>query len=591
MVNRHLMNPRYARRTGCNVRRYRYGDRCNATIHERLECEDEPDVHREVGDRSLRTPAVTRYDYIVAGAGSAGCVLANRLSADPHTSVLLIEAGGADRHPMVHIPKGSGLLFENEKYVWRHVTAPFGPNQRSEYWTRGKMLGGSSSINGMIYNRGNRADYDELERLGNKGWGWNDILPIFKSFEDNEFGPSPTRGVGGPLHISVGRDPDPLCGELIAAGSRLGLNAVQDINESDDERIGYSTATIRKGRRVSAVHAFLKPARRRANLTVLTNTTVRRILVEGGRAVGVQIAVANGGTAEVRASREVILSLGSMGSPKLLQQSGIGPREVLERAGVSVLVDRENVGRRVREHRCFAVRFRLNEDLGYNRQLSSKSGQAKTAARYLATRKGIMATPTFDVLAFMKTAPDVERVDGQLLLGPFTIPAYQTGEQVTIERDPGFSVLGFPLRPTSEGSLTITSADPDAAVRIEPNYLASEYDRTTTANLIRRTRELFAQSPIADRIDHEMFPGTAVQSDDDLVDSALDGGYTGYHAVGSCAMGPSDDDVIDGRLKVRGVDGLRVVDCSAMPIMLAGNLNGPVMAMAARASEFILGDQ
>jgi choline dehydrogenase-like flavoprotein len=280
-----------------------------------------------------------------------------------------------------------------------------------------------------------------------------------------------------------------------------------------------------------------------------------------------------------------------MGSPQLLQLSGIGPREVLEGAGIPVLVDRENVGRRVREHRCFVLRYRLKEDLGYNRRLSSSLGQASAAARYLATRKGMLATPTFEVLAFLKTHPDAERVDGQLLLGPFTIPAYQAGEPISIEREPGLSCLGFALRPTSEGSVTITSADHDAPLRIEPNYLATAYDRTTTANVIRRTRELFAQSPIADRIDHEMFPGVDVQSDDDLVDAALDGGYTGYHAVGSCAMGPSDGDVVDDRLRVRGVDGLRVVDSSAMPTILAGNLNGPVMAMAGRAAQFIIEDR
>lgn len=531
-----------------------------------------------------------RYDYVIAGAGSAGCVLANRLSADPRVTVLLIEAGGSDRHPMFHVPKGSGMLMENEKYVWRYATTPFGPNQRPEFWTRGKVLGGSSSINGMVYNRGNRADYDELERLGNKGWGWNDMLPIFTAFEDNEFGPSPTRGVGGPLHISVGRGPDPLCGQMIAAGTAAGLREVQDINESDDPRIGYSTATIRRGRRVSAADAFLKPVRGRANLTVMTNTTVHCVRIEHDRAVGVDVTTTGGARAEFRADREVILALGSMGSPKLLQLSGIGPRDILERAGVPVVLERENVGRRMREHRCFALRYRLNTDLGYNRKLATKGGQAITAARYLATRKGTMATPTFEVLAFLKTTPQKERVDGQLLLGPFTIPAYQVGEPVAIERDPGVSCLGFALRPTSEGSVTITSADPDAALRLEPNYLSSDHDRSTTANLIRRARELFAQSPIAELIDHETFPGPGVQTDDELVDAALDGGYTGYHAVGSCAMGPSDDDVTDSRLKVRGVDGMRVVDCSAMPTMVAGNLNGPVMAMAARASEFILED-
>jgi choline dehydrogenase len=534
---------------------------------------------------------MTRYDHIIAGAGSAGCVIANRLSADPRNRVLLVEAGGPDRHPMFHVPKGSGLLMENEKYAWRYATTPFGPNQRSEFWTRGKVIGGSSSINGMVYNRGNRADYDELERLGNKGWGWNDILPIFKSFEDNEFGPSPTRGTGGPLHVSVGRGPDPLCKEIIGAGMNAGLREIEDINESDDPRIGYATATIRNGRRVSAADAFLKPAKRRNNLDVITHTTVHRLIFENERAVGIHVRTADGANAEFRANHEIVCALGSMNSPQLLQLSGIGPRDVLDDAGIPVIVDREHVGRRVREHRCFALKFRLNADLGYNRQLASNFGQAVAAARYLTTRKGTLATPTFEVLAFLKTDPNLERVDGQLLLRPFTIPAYQAGEPVSIEREPGLSCLGFALRPTSEGSVTITSADPDAPLRVEPNYLSTDYDRTTTADLIRRTRELFAQSPIADRIDHEMFPGPEAQRDEELIDSALDGGYTGYHAVGSRAMGPSDDDVVDDRLRVRGVDGLRVVDCSAMPIMLAGNLNGPVMALAARASEFILQDR
>ena len=530
---------------------------------------------------------MTRYDYIIAGAGSAGCVLANRLSEDPRVTVLLVEAGGPDRHPLIHIPKASAMLLENEKYVWRYATTPFGPNGKSEFWTRGKVLGGSSSVNGMVYNRGQQADYDELERRGNKGWNWDEILPIFKGFEDNQFGSSSTRGVGGPLHISVADDLDPLCGEIVAAGAASGLREVQDVNESDDERVGYSPATIKNGRRVSAADAFLKPIRRRPNLTVITGTTVDRIVVEHGRAVGLEVRRGEG-VSQLRARREVIVSLGSMGSPKLLQLSGIGPREVLAAAGVPVLLERENVGRRMREHRCVVVRYRLNADLGYNRKLSSPVGQGATAAQYLLTRKGLMATPTFDVLAFVKTAPDLPRVDGQLLLGPFSIPAYQVGEPMSIERQPGLSCLGFVLRPTSEGSVEITSNDPDATLRLEPNYLTSDYDRETSAALVRRAREIFSESPIADRISHELFPGPDVRSDDELADAALDGGYSGYHAIGSCAMGPSDDDIVDDQLRVRGIDGLRVVDCSAMPTMLAGNLNGPVMAMAWRAADLIL---
>ena len=400
-------------------------------------------------------------DYVIAGAGSAGCVLANRLSEDPNITVLLIEAGGPDRSPLFRVPKGSGKLFDSERHMWHYATTPFGPNPHSEQWMRGKVLGGSSSINGMIYNRGHRADWDGLERLGNKGWGWNDMLPIFKDFEDNVLGPSPTRGVGGPVHVSVPRDPDPLCEEMISAGASFGLQRVEDINESDQARIGYATSTIRDGRRVSASSAFLKPALNRPNLTVRTGTHVEHVVFHDGRAVGLRVA-AKGGSTTVHADTRSHPEPGEPQHPEGV--ASVGDRTT-ERPGCCGC----RRPPRPRQRGTWATRTplrhaaaALNEDLGYNRQLSSSVAQALTAARYLATRKGPLAAPSFDIVGFVKSEPDVERPDGQIMLGPWTIPPYNVGEPVAIERQAGVSCLGMVLRPTSEGSIEITSADPSA---------------------------------------------------------------------------------------------------------------------------------
>jgi choline dehydrogenase len=530
---------------------------------------------------------VTRFDYVIAGAGSAGCVLANRLSADPAVNVLLVEAGGQDTNPLIAMPGGATELLGDPATAWHYPTRPFGPSQQVEYWVRGKTLGGSSSVNGMTYNRGNRPDYDVLEDRGNPGWGWDDMLPVFRAMEDNELGASDLRGAGGPLHVSTLDGGDPLLEDVIGAGAGLGWQRAADFNESNEERIGYTMATIHDGRRSSAATAFLHPVTDRPNLTVALHTTVDRVLLEGGRAVGVQ-GRQNGQAFEARATREVILATGAIVTPKILQLSGIGPADTLRSAGVDVAVDSPNVGRRLREHRGFRLQFRLAEELGYNTVLGTESGQQAAAEQYQATRSGRLAGPVFDLVGFFKTRPDLERPDAQFQLAPFSVRQLEPGKSLQLEQEPGVMCVAYVLRPDSEGSIQITSADPDAALDIDPNYLATAHDRETSVGVVRGLRRLFATEPLATRIVHETVPGPGVQGDQEIIDAGLDLGGCGYHAIGTCAMGPNDDDVVDPQLRVRGVTNLRVVDASVLPTMVSGNLNGPVSAIAWRASDLIL---
>ncbi|GGL13808.1 GMC family oxidoreductase [Nocardia jinanensis] len=528
------------------------------------------------------------YDYIVVGGGSSGCALAAELSKDPHVRVLLLEAGKRDSNPVFHIPKGFAFTIENPKHSFVYRTEPFGPLGQTELWSRGRVLGGSSAINGMVYNRGARPDWDSIVERGNPGWGWDDILPVYREIEDHELGESELRGAGGPLHISVQQGGDPVDEAMLEAAGNIGLKRVDDLNGSDEERAGYAPANIKNGVRQSAGKVFIKPAEKRGNLTVRTGATVTKIVIEGDRAVGVLVATGKG-FEQVRVDKEVILSLGNLETPKLLELSGIGGADILRSAGIEVVLDRPTVGERMIEHRYITLQLRLNDPaLGYNRRLSSPIGQAVAGAKYLVSRKGPIASPAYDLVGFMKTDPSEPRVDAEILMTPFTQGIKPL--DVSLEERPGASIIGNPLRPTTTGSVHVVSDDPFAHPRIVPNYDFDESDRRKYVALFRRMRDIAAQHPFADMIAGETSPGWAVQDDDSVIAHALLNGGTSFHAYGACAMGPDDEAVADSKLRVRGIDGLRIMDASVLPVMVAGNLNAPLMAMATLAARMILED-
>jgi len=528
------------------------------------------------------------FDYIIVGAGSSGCVLANRLSADPAVRVMVIESGPPDKSPFIAMPLGIGKLSApDDPHYWRYSVSK-GGNRGSEDWVKGRTLGGSSSINGMVYVRGMPADYDLWEERGATGWGWATMGRCFREMEDHQLGQAEWRGKGGPLRVTLPTEKNALAEAVIQAAGQAGTPPADDINDPRTQAtgsFGRQPRTISKGQRFSAATAFLRPAMARPNLTVVTDTDV--IAVEFDEATGRRpracgVRVRHGGTERsITARKEVILSAGAVQSPKLLQLAGIGPAEVLRAADVEVRVNAPDVGRRMHEHRTISVVYRLRSG-GLNAGLRG-GGAILSALRYFLLRKGPLTHSMFDVGGFVKTMEGLDRADCQIGVGLFSFGAEG------VNAFPGMTMFGYYMRPESEGSITIRSADPDEPPVIDANYLSVGGDREHTIALYRAIRKIAAQPALAPFVVEELLPGPALLSDEELVEASFQYGSSGYHVAGTCRMGTDADSVVDTELKVRGVEGLRVVDTSVMP-EISGNTNAPAMAIAWRAAELIAGE-
>jgi choline dehydrogenase len=526
------------------------------------------------------------FDYIIVGAGSAGCVLANRLTESGRHRVLLLEAGPADRNPWIHIPIGYAKLFTNAKVNWLYESEPEPElNNRRIIQPRGKVLGGSSSINGLVYIRGQKEDFDLWRQLGNAGWSWDDVLPYFKKAESQQRGADEYHGGDGPLSVSDQTEPHELCEAFIAAGQQTGIPRNDDFNGASQEGVGYFQTTSRKGLRCSTAVGYLRPARKRPNLTVVTAALTTRILFDGTRAIG--IVFTRGGESMVaRAAGEVILSAGAINSPQALQLSGVGPGGLLRGLGIDIVREVPGVGANLQDHFQTRMVFRCSRKITLNDVVANPLRKVGIGLQYALRRKGPLTISAGYVGAFLRTDPRLATPDVQVHFLTFS-----TDKMGTALHDfPGFSASICQLRPESRGSVAIKTADPGDAPAIRVNYLSTELDRTTMVAGLRLLRKISQAPAMAPYVEAELEPGPACRSDADWLAFCRARGSTIYHPTCTCRMGDDATAVVDARLRVRGLDRLRVVDGSIMPNVVSGNTNAAIVMIAEKGAEMILQD-
>lgn len=533
------------------------------------------------------------FDYVIVGAGTAGCVLANRLTEDPDVSVLLLEAGGKDDYHWIHVPVGYLYCIGNPRTDWLYKTqAEAGLNGRSLSYPRGRVLGGSSSINGMIYMRGQREDYDEWARITNDAsWSWDAVLPVFRRSEDHHGGANTWHGEGGEWRVERQRLKWKILEAFADAAQQTGIPATDDFNRGDNSGVGYFEVNQKRGIRWNASKAFLRPAMKRPNLTIITGALTERVVFEGKRCVGVEYR-GDGVSYIAKARCEVVLSAGAVNSPQLLELSGVGNGARLQGLGIDVVHDVRGVGENLQDHLQLRMAFRVQHVRTLNTASAHWWGKLMIGMQYALFQSGPMSMSPSQLGAFAKSDPSdgsLTRPDLEYHVQPLSLDRF--GEP--LHRFNAFTASVCHLRPTSRGSIHIASPDAAAAPAIAPNYLSTDYDRHVAVNALRLTRRIAAAPALAPYRPHEILPGLAYQTEEELQDAAGNVGTTIFHPVGTCRMGTADDPgaVVDSRLRVRGVEGLRVVDASVMPVITSGNTNSPTLMIAERASDMLRADR